>query len=107
AEEACTMSRKKYFTPAQANAMLPLVGQIVRDITELARHLKERHQRFRKLTEGGLRHADEDEVFQLESELESGRGRMEELESELTKLGVLLKDYFIGLIDFPYWRDSR
>ena len=100
------MSRNKFFTPAQANATLPLVGRIVADIAELARGLREKHQRFRKLTESSSS-ANEDEMFQLETELEQGRGRMEELETELADLGVLLKDYFIGLIDFPCWRDGR
>ena len=39
-------SRKKYFTAAQANAMLPLVRRIVQDITELANELRERQERI-------------------------------------------------------------
>ena len=38
--------RKKYFTPAQANATLPLVRAIVQDITALARDLHERQERL-------------------------------------------------------------
>ena len=38
---------KKYYTVAEANAALPLVKAIVRDITELASDLRERQGRLR------------------------------------------------------------
>ncbi len=103
------MPRKKFFTPAQANAMLPLVSRIVRDIAELANDLRGRHQQMRRLTKkmNELEASHSDEVRNLEVELERGRERMEGLEKELAQLGVLLKDYFIGLIDFPCWKDGR
>src|SRR5205823_1313364 len=50
---------------------------------------------------------DDESVRALEAELEEGRGRMEELVNELHGLGVLLKDYFTGLLDFPCWMDGR
>src|SRR5439155_25989420 len=40
---------KKYFTVAEANAALPLVRAIVRDITELAKDLRERQGRLTRL----------------------------------------------------------
>jgi hypothetical protein len=102
------MPRNRFFTPAQANAMLPLVRRIVTDITTLAHSLREKHQRIRRLTEGGsMPVAHEEELFSLESQLEQGQEQMEALEQELGELGILLKDYFIGLIDFPCWRDEH
>ncbi len=118
---------RRFFTPDQANAMLPLVSRIVQDIADLARDLRDKHQRFRRLTEDGpltkggsltaelewqretgQEELDQlEEVLQLESQLETGREQMEHLEKELGQLGILLKDYFIGLIDFPCWRDGR
>ena len=35
--------KKKFYTVAEANATLPLIRVIVRDITELAQSLRERH----------------------------------------------------------------
>ncbi len=89
--------------------MLPLVSRIVRDIAELANDLRGRHQQMRRLTKkmNELEASHSDEVRNLEVELERGRERMEGLEKELAQLGVLLKDYFIGLIDFPCWKDGR
>jgi hypothetical protein len=102
-----TPSRKKYFTPQQANAMLPLVRQIVGDIAELARGLRDRHQRLVRIGEGESTPAHAEEADQIEVELEQGQSRMAELERELRSLGILMKDYFIGLIDFPHWLDDR
>jgi hypothetical protein len=108
---------KKYFTPAQANAMLPLVRRIVQDITDLAGALRERQERIMRLVpESPGRESDEmgneeldrvEEVMQLEEEFERGRQRMTEYVEELGKLGVELKDFFVGLIDFPCWMDGR
>jgi hypothetical protein len=103
------MARKKMFTPAQANSTLPLVRQIVQDIADLAQQLRGKHERQGRLLErfGESNAAHRDEIEQLETEMEQGQERMEELENELTQLGVLLKDYFTGLVDFPCWMDGR
>jgi len=74
---------KRYFTVSEANATLPYVRAVVRDVTELAAQLRER------------------------PDLERGPERMQEYEEELRKIGVELKDYFKGLIDFPSVMDGR
>ena len=101
---------KKYYTPASANATLPLVRVIIRDVTELAKELRERHERLSRVLSGkrsGLSAAHEEELLQAQSELERGQVRMREYERELQSLGIELKDYFIGLIDFPCRMDGR
>src|SRR5690348_10274558 len=101
---------KKYYTAAQANAALPLVRAIVGDITELARDLRERHERLARVqvpARGAMGEAYEEEVRQMQAELERGQERMEEYEEELKRLGVELKDYHSGLIDFLCWMDNR
>ncbi len=103
-------SAKKYFTPASANATLPLVRAIIRDVTELARELRERHERLSGVLSGkrsGLSEAHQEELQQAQAEVERGQERMREYERELQQLGVELKDYFMGLIDFPCWMDGR
>src|SRR5262249_33900136 len=47
------------------------------------------------------------ERLEAEAEFERGRERMEELVGELRQLGVELKDFFAGLVDFPCWMDGR
>jgi hypothetical protein len=101
---------KKYFTVSQANASLPLIRAIVRDITELARELQERHERLLRVLKsdrGALAEAYQEEVQQMQADLERDQERMHEYEQELHNLGVELKDYQRGLIDFPCWMDNR
>jgi len=101
---------KKYYTVAEANAALPLVTAIVRDITELARDLRERQGRLARLKpqNGGVAlDAHQEELQQALAEFERDQERLNEFEKELRKLGVELKDYFAGLIDFPCWMDNR
>ncbi|HKB40925.1 MAG TPA: DUF2203 domain-containing protein [Gemmataceae bacterium] len=94
---------KKFFTVAEANATLPLLRAILRDITSLATDLRERYQRLKELSEKepALTAPEREEAEQITAELERGQERMEEYEQELRNLGVELKDYLIGLIDFP------
>lgn len=102
--------RKKYYTAAEANATLPLVRAIVRDVAELARDLKDRYERLARLTPPGrdsIGEAWAEEVRHMREDFERDRERMHSYEQELRKLGVELKDYDVGLIDFPGWMNGR
>ena len=101
-------AKKKYYTPAQANATLPLLRVILRDITALAHELRELHRRVLRLQNTGkLSGTHEEELDALISEFENGQERMRGFEEELLKLGVELKDYFTGLVDFYALHDGR
>src|SRR6516164_3923907 len=90
--------KKKYFTPAHANATLPLIRAIVRDVVELTRSLQERHDLLSE------RHV----IDQAHREsFERDKDRMKEYCRELEDLGIELKDARAGLIDFPCWMDNR
>ena len=99
---------KKYFSVAEANATLPLVRSIVKDITELAASLRERHDRLTRLGgDRGVFDAYQEELQTLKDDLERDQGRMNDYVQELHALGVELKDYYTGLIDFPAWRHGH
>jgi hypothetical protein len=101
---------KKYFTAAEANATLPLVRRIVQDITELAVGLRDRHERLTRLgggRRGALGDAYQEEMQTLQDDLDRAQDQMKDYVQELHALGVELKDYYTGLIDFPAWRDGR
>lgn len=101
---------KKFFTAAEANSTLPLVRVIVRDITELAGELRERHERLHRVKPGDrfrLSDAHDEELRQVQAELERGQEKMEVYIRELAQLGIELKDPFTGLIDFPSLMNGR
>lgn len=106
---ATPVSGKKYFSATEANAMLPLVRAIVRDITELAAAVRDRQERLARLQPANRRPGDayQEELDQVQQEIDRDHDRMRELLTELTDLGIELKDPFTGLIDFPCWMNGR
>src|SRR5262245_35549715 len=101
--------RKKFFTPEQANAMLPLVESIVKDISELAHALRDRHARLERLNQGGVGKGivTAPQLEEEQAAWESDSVRLQECVEELTGLGVEMKDLFMGLVDFPGLKDGR
>jgi len=92
----------KHFTVEEANATLPLLRSILRDVTALAHELRERHQTLLRMqSSGNLDTAHEEEIQQLAEAFERDQDRMREYEHELKSLNIELKDYFTGLVDFP------
>jgi hypothetical protein len=101
---------KKYFTVFQANAALPLVRAIVRDIMELAQELRERQDRLSRVKppqKGAIQEAHAEELQQAHGDIEREQERLLEYAEELKNLGVELKDYFTGLVDFPSRMDGH
>jgi hypothetical protein len=104
------LRRKRYFTLSEANAMLPLLRAILRDVMELAQSLRDRQERLKRLRRDdskSLGKTYNDELEQIEASFASDQEQMQQYEQELKDLGVELKDYFVGLIDFPCVMDNR
>lgn len=100
--------KRKQYTLDEANAMLPLLRSILRDVTAHAKDLRDRYERLIRLQKAeGLDKAHEEELQQLVVEFERGQEKMHEYELELEKLGVELKDYYTGLVDFRHLKDGR
>ena len=102
--------KKKYFTVAEANAALPLVRAIVSDITKLAEELRDRHERLSRVVPPERKMIGEayrEELEQVRADFERDQERMQEYVQELHKLGVELKDYFTGLVDFRCRMEDR
>ncbi len=91
----------KYFTVAEANAALPLVNRIVRDIVEQYRQVMARHG---QLQEGDLPDPERD---RLESARSQATDKLDHLANELADIGCELKDWESGLVDFPARMDRR
>ncbi len=94
----------KLFTVAEANALLPAVREILKKIQDARRKLASYRNEAKAAAEqaeqggggfsDGLRYADL--LIDLTSQT-----------NELEVLGVQLKDFDRGLVDFPHWRDGR
>lgn len=98
-----TGANKKYFSLAEANRSIVLVRRIVADIVRDYQELCELHAAWRAHDAAGdTRRA------------EQGRERyawvtdhLSELQEELEKVGCEMKDYRLGLVEFPALLDGR
>ena len=97
--QATKKPQKHYFSVEEANATLPLVQLIVRDIATLANRLREQSRQLKNLQNGPVEPM-RPEVDALVAEIELGQEQMRQHEQELDQLHVELKDHFTGLIDF-------
>ena len=93
---------KRRFTLEQAIRTLPLVSRVVRDIVAM-------HQKITALQSkapsgqqqtGGASGKTDKSAKPGDRELESAVDRLQGFVDELTNIGVELKDYQIGLVDF-------
>lgn len=100
----------KLFTAEEANAMLPLVRAITRDMVALSRDVVERRERLNRINDHHESESDDpyaDEVAQIEQELDKDIERLNEYGRELLQLGVEPKGATEGLVDFPSRIDGR
>ena len=101
---------KRTFTVEEANASLPLVGAICRDLSALSQEVVERKERLSVLLAGRDEGRDDlyrQELVQIEEELERDTRRIGEYVQELRDLGVEPKGGIEGLVDFPSEMDDR
>jgi hypothetical protein len=100
---------RKFFTIEEANAALPLVRAIAKDLSELSRDVIDRRERLALLKDGRTDASDmySEELAQIEDELEKDSQRLREYVEELLKLGVEPKNGPEGLVDFPTMMDGR
>ena len=94
----------KLFTVDEANSLLPSVRLIVKSIQRSHRRLLSFQTKAKHAAEGaesgGGGMIQGEQYARLLVELSLGAGKLE-------SLGVQLKDYTQGLIDFPSMRDGR
>jgi hypothetical protein len=100
---------KRYFTPAEANNMLPLVRVIVKDIVDLAHSLRDQNARLERLTLDGVARGilTAEQLEEEQAAFEKDQDDLQAFVAELGELGVELKDLLVGLVDFPGWMDER
>jgi len=101
---------RKHFTVQEANATLPLVRAITKDLTELAREVVQRRERQSSLPCGCECDTDDpyrEEVAQIAEELDKDSRRLRGYVEELLELGVKPRNITQGFVDFPAVLDGR
>lgn len=99
----------RYFTREEAEALLPQVSVVLRDIQREHAALKEHELALEELeirARGNGHHLHE-HIAKLQQELAKNVQALRSLMVELEKLGCELKDPETGLIDFLGLRDGR
>ena len=100
----------RYFTPAEANELLPtvrpLVGQMVAHRRALA-VATVRHARIATKIAGNGGGVRPHEVDELQAAIDEEAAEIVRCVAELQELGLLVKDLDEGLLDFPTLRDGE
>jgi hypothetical protein len=101
--EPSSAAGQRHFSTAEANRALVLVRRIVADIVRDYRNLCESHRRFQACdAKGNLAGAEE-----ARRQYVHLTDRLSGLRDELEEIGCELKDYELGLVDFPSIREGR
>jgi hypothetical protein len=99
-----TKTGPRLFTITEAQKMLPLIRSIVRDIIDRYGFFKERLEYYRLAQEArkeGMPPPDGFNRDRLKAEIENLKDQVMSVVGELTGLGVELRDYEEGMVDFP------
>ncbi len=91
---------RKQFTVAEANRSLPYVARVVDDVMSVYKRIVDLRRGLEDIGAG-------DESLELERDYERSMDRLGELVDELHMVGVELKDFEKGLIDFPAEHNGR
>ena len=96
-------SRRRHFTAARANLALVLVKRIIADVVTEYKHMLELQE---SLEAARGNHAYEQAAW-TRQELVRAAGKLCDCLRELEEVGVELKDWSLGVVDFPCIAGSR
>lgn len=94
----------RLFSLDEANRAIVLVRKIVGDIVAGYRELLNLRQEYEEIS---LSLVARDRIEEVRRAIENRIGRLNRLRDELAEIGVELKDYETGLVDFPAKHQSR
>jgi len=102
----------RYFTLAEAEALLPIVTGLLRQAVALkARYIKttqELQAAAERVAFSGGAVVDVNQVLQWRARREAASARLNEIAEEVQSHGCLIKDLDVGLLDFPtLYRDRE
>jgi hypothetical protein len=91
---------RRFFTLEQANRSLPYVSRIIEDI-------RSAYQQAMTLQQRMDRPMPDDTLQSLQQDYQQSIDRLNRFVEELSAVGVELKDYDMGLVDFPARHEGR
>ena len=100
----------RYFTPDEANALLPEVRSLVEQMVSHRRALARatvRHSQIATKIAGNGGGVDPHEIDELQERIDAEAAAVVEAVETLQRLGVQVKDLDEGLIDFPALRGTE
>lgn len=93
-------AKKKFFTVVEANRALPYVSRIMEDI-------RTSYSRARELEDRMDRPMPDDNTQKMQDEFDRTIEDLNRFVQELQQVGVHIKDYDLGLLDFPGEHEGR
>lgn len=96
--------RQKYFTVASANRALVFVRRVVQDIVDHYEELTDLRAMREDLS---LTNGMPEQIAELRMAMERQVDTLHELRDELEAVGCEIKDWSLGLIDFPAMRQGQ
>jgi hypothetical protein len=101
----------RYFTPAEVEALIPTLTEILDDAmaaqAELAAVRERFHGEQERIAMTGGAVIDRDAWREGKTTLTRAGARIQERLDEIAKLGGVTKDLGMGLVDFPHLRDGQ
>ena len=105
------MADDRYFTPAEVEALIPALTEIMSDVMAAqaeATAARERlHAEPERIAMSGGGMIDHGVWRQGREELERVGRRVQARLEDIAELGGVTKDLGTGLVDFPHWRDGQ
>lgn len=98
------LGMRRFFTLESANRALVLVRKVVTDVVEQYRNLAQLRAEREELV---LATNANERLEQVQDRIESAVTRLNALHDELIEIGCELKDWSVGLVDFPSMHDGR
>lgn len=106
--EKTVLPRIKLYSVDEAERTLPLVKKIVKDITHnFIEHENRMLERKKLPLSPPAGSSAEERAFQLENEMDHFKQEVVRHQRDLEKMGIELKDYRAGLLDFYSRYDGR
>jgi hypothetical protein len=98
---------ERLFTREEAEALLPLLSQILGELRDLTQQLQDLRRRLASISETARLNGHAVEATRLEREAARLVDEMNDRMAQIHALGVEVKDIATGLVDFRMAREGR